>query len=57
MAIKGKRLTCAECGQRVTVMRGERGPVSAYCDECREERKRAQARARMQALRDRQRMQ
>ena len=55
MAIKGRRITCAACGERETVIRGERGPVSGYCDLCREERKRAQARLRMAALRDRQR--
>ena len=55
MAIKERRIKCAACGERNTVIRGERGPVTAYCDICREERKRAQARARMCALRDRQR--
>ncbi len=55
MAIKERRIKCAACGQRETVTRGERGPVSAYCDVCREERKREQGRARVQALRDRQR--
>jgi len=55
MAIKERRIKCAACGERATVIRGERGPVSAYCDLCREERKRAQARLRMAALRDRQR--
>lgn len=55
MAIKERRIKCAACGQRETVIRGERGPVSAYCDLCREERKREQARARMQVLRARRR--
>jgi len=55
MAIKERRIKCAACGERDTVIRGERGPVTAYCDICREERKRAQACARMRALRDRQR--
>ena len=32
MAVKQKRITCARCGERVTVMRGERGPASIYCD-------------------------
>jgi len=36
-----------------TVIRGERGPVSRYCDVCREERKREQARLRVQAMRNR----
>ncbi len=57
MAIKERRLKCAACGERETVIRGERGPVSAYCDLCREERKREQARLRMAALRDRRRAQ
>ena len=55
MAIKERRIKCAACGERDTVTRGERGPVTAYCDLCREERKREQARARMQALRERRR--
>ncbi len=55
MAIKERRIKCVACGERETVIRGERGPVSAYCDLCREDRKRAQARLRMAALRDRQR--
>lgn len=55
MAIKERRIKCAACGERDTVIRGERGPVTAYCDICREERKREQALARMQAFRDRQR--
>jgi len=55
MAIKERRIKCVACGERETVIRGERGPVSAYCDLCREERKREQARLRMAALRDRQR--
>jgi len=56
MAIKERRIKCASCGERETVIRGERGPVSAYCDLCREERKREQARLRMAALRDRHRV-
>ncbi len=55
MAIKDRRITCAACGERETVLRGERGPVSAYCDLCRAERHRVQARLRMAALRDRHR--
>ena len=57
MAIKERRIRCAACGERETVVRGERGPISAYCDVCREERKREQARLRMAALRDRRRAQ
>ena len=53
MAIKERRIRCRDCGERVTVLRGERGPVSAYCDSCRVERKREQARARMAAMRGR----
>ncbi len=53
MAIKERRIRCRDCGERVTVIRGERGPVSAYCDSCREQRKREQARARMAAMRAR----
>ncbi len=55
MAIKARRITCASCGERDTVIRGERGPVSKYCDVCREEVKREQARLRVQAMRDRRR--
>jgi hypothetical protein len=55
MAIKERRIKCAACGERDTVIRGERGPVTAYCDLCREERKREQARERMRALRERRR--
>ncbi len=55
MAMKERRSTCAACGERETVIRGERGPVSAYCDLCRAERQRVQVRLRMAALRDRHR--
>ncbi len=55
MAIKERRITCASCGERDTVIQGERGPVTAYCDACREERKREQARARVAAMRARRR--
>jgi hypothetical protein len=51
MAIKERRIKCAACGQRDTVIRGERGPVSRYCDTCREERRREQARERMARMR------
>ncbi len=53
MAVKERRIKCARCGECETVIRGERGPVSKYCDVCREEVKREQARARVQAMRDR----
>jgi len=52
MAMKERRITCAACGERETVLRGERGPVSAYCDLCRAERYRVQACLRMAARRD-----
>jgi len=55
MAIKERRIRCAACGQRETVLRGERGPLSAYCDVCREDRKREQARQRVAAMRARRR--
>jgi len=53
MAVKERRIKCAACGERETVIQGERGPVSRYCDVCREERKREQARLRVQAMRTR----
>ncbi len=55
MARKERRIKCAACGERETVIRGERGPLTAYCDVCREERKREQARERMATLRARRR--
>jgi len=55
MAIKERRITCKDCGQRVSVWRGERGPLPERCDTCREERKREKTRARVQELRDKQR--
>ncbi len=51
MAIKERRVKRAACGERETVIRGERGPVSRYCDACCLERQREQARLRVQALR------
>ncbi len=36
MAVKQKRIKCARCGERETVMKGERGPASIYCDLCRD---------------------
>jgi hypothetical protein len=55
MAIKERRIKCRACGERATVTRGERGPVSPYCDGCRGEVKREQARQRVAAMRARQR--
>lgn len=51
MAIKERRIRCAACGQRATVIRGERGPLPKYCDTCREAVKREQARLRMERMR------
>jgi len=56
MAVKAKRITCGRCGERETVTRGERGPVSIYCDLCRDEVKREQAALRAQAYRQRRRL-
>ena len=53
MAVKAKRIKCAKCGERETVMRGERGPASIYCDLCRDEVKREQNALRAQAYRQR----
>ncbi len=53
MAVKQKRIKCARCGERDTVTRGERGPVSIYCDLCRDEVKREQNALRAQAYRQR----
>ncbi len=55
MAIKERRIKCATCGERATVRRGARGPLTAYCDVCREERTREQARLRVQEMRARHR--
>ncbi len=54
--MKERRVRCKACGDRFTVVRVERERTSAYCDLCREERTRDQARARMQALRARRRL-
>jgi predicted nucleic acid-binding Zn ribbon protein len=53
--MKERRVRCKECGERFTVVRFERERTSAYCEFCRAERKRAQSRVRMQALRARRR--
>jgi hypothetical protein len=50
-----RSIICAACGAADTVIRGERGPLTAYCDVCRAQRKRDQARQRMVLLRARQR--
>ncbi len=51
--MKERRVRCAHCGERFTVLRFVRERASAWCDLCREERRREQTRARMQLLRDR----
>lgn len=56
MAIKERKITCKECHQRVSVWRGERGPLQEYCDVCREQRKRDNAALRAQAYRQRRRV-
>jgi hypothetical protein len=53
--MKERRVRCKRCGERFTVFRVERERTSAYCPLCQEERKREQARVRMQALRARRR--
>ena len=55
MTLKEIRVRCKCCGERFTVIRWERERTSRYCELCREERKREQARQRMQAWRARQR--
>ncbi len=55
MAVKERRITCRDCGERVTIIRGERGPLPERCDPCREEHERAKNREYVQALRDRRR--
>jgi len=52
MAVKDRRIKCARCGERDTVTRGERGPVTIYCDLCRDEVRREQARERMRQMRE-----
>ncbi len=51
--MKERRVRCPACGERFTVLRIVRERTSDYCDVCRAERRRAQAQARMQLLRDR----
>jgi len=50
-----RSIICAACGASDTVIRGERGPLTAYCAVCRAQRKRDQARHRVAALRARRR--
>jgi hypothetical protein len=51
--MKERRVRCKACGERFTVIRYERERISVYCDLCRMEREREQARARMQVWRAR----
>lgn len=51
--MKERRIRCKQCGERFTVLRLERERTSAYCNLCREDRKREQARDRMRAMRAR----
>jgi predicted nucleic acid-binding Zn ribbon protein len=53
--MKELRKRCKACGERFTVIRLERERTPSYCDLCRDERRREQTRARMQALRARRR--
>lgn len=53
--MKEKRIRCKQCGERFTIFRLERERTSAYCEFCREERRREQTRDRMHALRARRR--
>ena len=53
--MKERRVRCKGCGERFTVVRSDRERTPAYCDFCREDRKRDQARERMRAWRARQR--
>lgn len=53
--MKERRVRCKGCGERFTVVRFDRERTPAYCDFCREDRKRDQARERMRAWRARQR--
>jgi hypothetical protein len=50
--MKERWVRCKGCGERFTVVRVERERTPAYCDLCREERRRAQTRERMRAWRE-----
>ncbi len=52
---KERRQQCQDCGDLFSVFPLERERTSAYCARCGDERRRTQARARMQALRARHR--
>ncbi len=51
--MKEHRMRCKGCAERFVIIRFDRERTPAYCDLCREERKREQARLRMQAMRAR----
>lgn len=51
--MKELRVRCKGCGERFSVICFERERTPAYCDLCREERQREQARARMVRMRAR----
>jgi len=51
--MKERRVRCKQCGERFTVIRVECERTSAYCDVCRKDRKREQARDRMRLRRAR----
>lgn len=51
--MKELRIRCKDCHERFTVFRLERERVSQYCDSCRLEREREQARLRVAAMRRR----
>jgi hypothetical protein len=53
--MKERSVPCKGCGERFTVIRFERERTPAYCDLCREERRRDQTRERMRAWRERHR--
>ncbi len=53
--VDGCSIICAACGASDTVSCGARGPVTAYCAVCQQERKRDQARQRMVLMRARRR--
>jgi len=53
--MKERRQQCKVCGDPFSVFPFARERTSAYCERCRDERRRAQASARMRALRARHR--
>jgi predicted nucleic acid-binding Zn ribbon protein len=51
--MKTQHPKCQQCGERFTYIRMGQGRPPIYCPSCIEERKREQARLRMQAMRER----